>query len=194
VTALNPWRAHPARILAALGLLSGAVSAAIGFEVRIDLLDWPGSLFFLTAEMMPIGLLFAAVLAFGVTGPGVPSWAPGVTFIGTLYAWSAAIQTAIFTHKLGGGDATHLGPLLAGVSAGFVGAALSHLAAALAAPSLRATSHALRTCVVGAVAGVLFYFGSRNIIDARILFLVWQPAVAYAIGLGLARQAQAQAA
>jgi len=57
---------------------------------------------------------------------------------------------------------------------------------ALFAPELRDLSQATRTALVGALAGILFYFGSRNLIDARILFLVWQPAVAYSIGLGLA--------
>ena len=85
------------------------------------------------------------------------------------------------------------GPLLAGVSAGLVGAALTHLSVALFAPRLRAWKEAARTCLVGTVAGLLFYFGSRNIIDARILFLVWQPAVAYCIGLGLAGEAARQA-
>jgi hypothetical protein len=186
VPALSFWRDRPALALAALGLLSGALSAAVGFELRIDILDWPGMLFFLSAEMMPIGLLFAAVMAFATAQRQGPLWAPTISFIGTLYAWSAAIQTALFMHKLGGGDASHAGPLLAGVFAGLVGAALTHLSMALAAPELRALSKAARTCAVGALAGVLFYFGSRNIIDARILFLVWQPAVAYAIGLGLA--------
>jgi len=191
---LKTWRERPAPVLAALGLVSGVLSAAVGFEHRIDFLDWPGSLFSLTAEMMPIGLLFAAVMAIAVsTHPGARGWAPTVSFIGTLYAWSAAIQTAIWMHKVGGGDASHAGPLLGGVFAGLVGAALTYLSAALVAPELRDKAHALRTCAVGAVVGVLFYFGSRNIIDARVLFVVWQPAVAYAIGLGLAGKAVAAA-
>jgi hypothetical protein len=186
VPSLKSWRDRPAPTLAALGLVSGILSAVVGFEVRIDALDWPGTLFFLSAEMMPIGLFFAAVMAFAIAAWHSPAWAPIVTFAGTLYAWSAAIQTALFMHKIGGGDATHAGPLLAGVFAGLVGAALTHLSVALFAPELREITLATRTCLVGSVAGLLFYFGSRNLIDARILFLVWQPAVAYAIGLGLA--------
>lgn len=187
------WRDHPPLVLAGLGLLSGILSAVIGFEVRVDLLDWPGSLFFLSAEMMPIGVFFAAVMAFAIAAWESPAWAPIVTFIGTLYAWSAAIQTALFAHKIGGGDASHAGPLLAGVLAGLVGAALTHLSVALFAHALFDRTHALRTCLVGAIAGTLFYFGSRNLIDARILFVVWQPAVAYAIGLGLAPKPAPQA-
>ena len=181
------WRDRPAFVLALLGLLSGLLSAAVGFEVRIDVLDWPGMVFFLSAEMMPIGSFFAFVMAFAIAARGGPIWAAIITFCGTLYAWSAAIQTALWLHKVGGGDSSHAGPLLAGVFAGLVGAALTHLSMALFTPELRELAAAVRTCLVGAVAGVLFYFGSRNIIDARILFVVWQPAVAYAIGLGLAR-------
>jgi hypothetical protein len=183
---LASWRHRPAAVLAGLGLISGLASAVVGFEVRIDLLDWPGSLFFLSAEMMPIGLFFAAVTAYAIAARPAPAWAPIITFIGTLYAWSAAIQTALWLHKIGGGDASHTGPLLAGVFAGLLGAALTYLSVALFAPELRSFRPAVRTSLVGAVAGVLFYFGSRNIIDARVLFLVWQPAVAYSIGLGLA--------
>jgi hypothetical protein len=193
VPSLKSWRDHPALVLASLGLLSGILSAVIGFEVHVDLLDWPGSLFFLSAEMMPIGLFFAAVMAFAIAAWETPPWAPIITFVGTLYAWSAAIQTALFMHKIGGGDASHAGPLLAGVCAGFVGAALTHLSVALFAHELFDRTQAVRTCLVGAIAGILFYFGSRNLIDARILFLVWQPAVAYAIGLGLAPKAAPQA-
>ena len=190
---LKSWRDHPAPTLAALGLVSGIVSAVVGFEVRIDALDWPGTLFFLSAEMMPIGLFFAAVMAFAIAACHSPAWAPIITFVGTLYAWSAAIQTALFMHKIGGGDASHAGPLLAGVFAGLVGAALTHLSVALFAPELRDLTLATRTCLVGALAGVLFYFGSRNLIDARILFLVWQPAVATCIGLALAAKPAPQA-
>ncbi|HEU0158036.1 MAG TPA: hypothetical protein VFR00_01925 [Hyphomicrobiaceae bacterium] len=190
---LKSWRHHPAPTMAALGLVSGILSAVVGFEVRIGVLDWPGTVFFLSAEMMPIGLLFAAVMAFAIAAWHAPAWAPILTFIGTLYAWSAAIQTALFMHRIGGGDASHAGPLLGGVFAGLVGAGLSHLSVALFAPELRDLGQAMRTALVGALAGVLFYFGSRNLIDARILFLVWQPAVAYAIGLGLAARPAPQA-
>ena len=37
---------------------------------------------------------------------------------------------------------------------------------------------------------MLFYMGERKIIDERLLYLVWQPAVAFCIGLGLPRQGQ----
>ncbi|HEU0159310.1 MAG TPA: hypothetical protein VFR00_08345 [Hyphomicrobiaceae bacterium] len=191
---LKSWRDYPALVLASLGLVSGILSAVVGFELRIDVLDWPRSVFlFPSVEMMPIGLFFAAVMAFAIAAWESPAWAPIITFVGTLYAWSAAIQTALFVHKIGGGDASHVGPLLAGICAGFVGAALTHLSVALFARELFDRTHAARTCLVGAIAGILFYFGSRDLIDARILFLVWQPAVAYAIGLGLATKPATQA-
>jgi len=43
---------------------------------------------------------------------------------------------------------------------------------------------------VGAIAGLLFYMGERKILDERLLYLVWQPAVAFCIGLALPRQSQ----
>ena len=54
-------------------------------------------------------------------------------------------------------------------------------------PAVRA---ALWLLAVGAVAGMLFFLGERKILDERLLYLVWQPAVAFCIGLGLARQSQ----
>src|SRR5262245_10675326 len=39
VPSLKSWRDHPAPTLAALGLLSGVLSAIVGFEVRLDVLD-----------------------------------------------------------------------------------------------------------------------------------------------------------
>jgi hypothetical protein len=193
VSIMKSWRDRPAQTLAALGLVSGLLSATVGFEVRVDALDWPGQFFFLSAEMMPVGLFFAAVIAFGIAAWEEPPWAPIVTFIGVLYAWSAAIQTALWMHRIGGGDSSHAGPLLAGLFAGLVGAALTHLSAAVFARDLRDVAHVARTCVAGAIAGLLFYLGSRNIIDSRVLFVVWQPAVAYCVGLGLLPKAAPQA-
>jgi hypothetical protein len=46
------------------------------------------------------------------------------------------------------------------------------------------------TCAVGAVAGLLFFTGERKMLDERLLYLVWQPLVAFCIGLGLPRQGQ----
>jgi hypothetical protein len=41
------------------------------------------------------------------------------------------------------------------------------------------------TCAVGALAGLLFFAGERKLLDERILYVVWQPAVAFCIGWGL---------
>jgi hypothetical protein len=38
---------------------------------------------------------------------------------------------------------------------------------------------------VGAVAGLLLFMGQRKWVDDRLLFAVWQPAVAFCIGVGL---------
>ena len=39
------WRDRPAPVIAGLGLISGVVSASVGFELRIEALDWPGPCF-----------------------------------------------------------------------------------------------------------------------------------------------------
>ncbi len=57
------WHERPAASLAALGLVSGLLSAAVGFTWRIEQLEPLAGLFFLTAEMLPIGVLFGAVVA-----------------------------------------------------------------------------------------------------------------------------------
>ena len=80
--------------------------------------------------------------------------------------------------------------LIAGsLAAGAVGAGITHLGCAVFAVDLRRPLWRIAlTCAVGAVFGMLFYFGERKILDERLLFFLWQPAVAFAIGLGLPRQ------
>jgi hypothetical protein len=79
------------------------------------------------------------------------------------------------------GDTEHL--LAASLAAGAFGAGLTHLGASLALPQLRRWRALAITIAVGAVAALLFYLGERGLIDKRVLFVVWQPAVAFAIGL-----------
>jgi hypothetical protein len=185
VSAKTPWRERPCIWFAAFGLLSGLLSAAVGFTLRIEQLDPLASLFFLNAEMLPIGALFGVVVAGGIAARQRRALAIPVLLVTTMYAWSAAIYTAIRLHKIGGGDAGQIGPLLGGLAAGAVGAGLTQLGAAQFAPELRRPRRLALTCTVGAVAGLLFYLGDRNIVDARLLFIVWQPAVAFCMGLGL---------
>jgi hypothetical protein len=193
VSAKTIWRERPSISLAALGLLSGLLSAAAGFTLRIELLDPLAGLFFLSAEMLPIGFLFGAVVAGDIAIRQRRVLAVPVLLVSTMYAWSAAIHTAVRLHRVGGGDAGHVGPVLAGLVAGALGAGLTQLGAAQFAPGLRRPRRLAVTCAVGAAAGLLFYLGDRNIIDARVLFIVWQPAVAFSIGLGLAAQVGAAA-
>jgi hypothetical protein len=188
VSAKTIWRERPSVSLAALGLLSGLLSAAVGFTLRIEQLEPLAGLFFLSAEMLPIGLLFGAVVAGDIAMRTRHVLAVPMLLVTTMYAWSAAIHTAIRLHQIGGGDAGHVGPLLGGLVGGAVGALLTQLGAAQFAAELRRPRRLTLTTAVGAAAGLLFYLGDRNVIDARWLFVVWQPAVAYCIGLGLGLQ------
>ena len=188
LSAKTIWLERPRIPLAVLGLVSGLFSAVVGFTLRIEQLDPLAGLFFLSAEMLPIGLLFGAVVAAGVAGRTRRIVAVPMLLVTTMYAWSAAIHTAVRLHQLGGGDAGDVGPLLAGLAGGAVGALLTQLGAAQFAPELRRLRHLAATTSVGAASGLLFYLGDRNIIDARVLFIVWQPAVAFCIGCGFGVQ------
>jgi hypothetical protein len=99
-----------------------------------------------------------------------------------MYAWSAAIQVAIRTQRHVDDD-PHL--IAASLGAGAVGAGITHLGCAVFARELRRPMRIALTVAVGAVAGMLLYLGQRKYIDERLLYLIWQPAVAFAIGMGL---------
>jgi hypothetical protein len=177
-------RARPGLTMAALGLVSGVLSAVIGFDWELVWLRPIAAIFFLDAGPLPTGLLFGIAVAVSVwlsTGNG---WAIPVLPVMILYAWSAAIQVAI---RVQGNedDTPHL--VAASLAAGAVGAGITHLGCATFAPELRRPARIAVTCVVGALAGLLLFAGQRKLVDERLLFLVWQPAVAFCIGLGIER-------
>jgi hypothetical protein len=133
---------------------------------------------------LPIGFFFATVIALATAAWIRPSWPAAVTFIVTMYAWSAAIHTAIRLQR-NRDDDLHL--IAASLCAGALGAGLTHLGCAAFVRELRRPARIALTCAVGAAAGMLLYLGQRKYIDDRWLFIIWQPAVAYCIGLGLGR-------
>jgi hypothetical protein len=187
-TALSAYlRQRPADALAALGLLSGLLSGFWGAGLELPVLQPLATLFFLDAAMLPIGVFYGAALAIGIALSVRRPWA-AMILITTIYAWSAALHTAIRLQRNTGDDA-HL--IAASLGAGAIGAGLTHLGCALFAADLRRPPWRIAlTCVVGAIAGLLFYLGERKYVDERLLFFVWQPAVAFCIGLGLPRQTE----
>jgi protein-S-isoprenylcysteine O-methyltransferase Ste14 len=181
-------RRRPADTLAALGLISGLLSGLWGASLELPVLQPLAALFFLDPGMLPIGFFFGAAMAIGIALWTRSPWALLAVPIATMYAWSAALHTAIRLQRNSGDDA-HL--IAASLCAGAVGAGLTHLGCALFAADLRRPWWRLAlTCGVGAVAGLLFYLGERKYVDERLLFFVWQPAVAFCIGLGLPRSSQ----
>lgn len=179
---IDTARTRPAIVLAAFSLVSGLLSGWLGMSYEPAWLRAPGSLFLLEPGSVPIGVFFAAAMAAGVWVATGRTVAVPVLLLATLYAWSGALQAATMllgtTYSL-----TRL--ILASLVAGAVGAGLTHLGAALLFAELRAVRRVAVTVAVGAVAGLLYVLGDREIIDLRLLFVVWQPAVAYCIGLGL---------
>lgn len=182
---IGKWRERPEVTMAVLGLVSGAASVGWGTSGAPNLawLQPVAAVFGLAPEVLPIGLFFGAVIALGMWMWTSNPWSVPAVLVTTIYAWSAAIQVAIRTQRHTGDD-PHL--IAASLGAGAVGAGLTHLGCALFAPDLRRPLRIAITCAVGAAAGMLFYLGERRIIDERWLYLIWQPAVAYCIGMGLA--------
>lgn len=179
---IGRWRERPDITMAGLGLVSGLLSATVGQDLEPGWLKPVAPLFFLDVGPMPIGFFFGAAVALGILVWTGILWSVPVLLITTMYAWSAAIQVAIRLQR-NAGDDPHL--IAASLGAGAVGAGLTHLGCALFAPGLRRPARIAVTCIAGALAGMLFYLGERKFIDGRLLYLVWQPAVAFCIGMGL---------
>jgi len=177
---------RPPLLMAALGLLSGLLSAWFGFGFEPPWLAAVGRVFFLDAGLVPIGALFAAAVGVGLAIATARALVLPVAAVATLYAWSAAIHaaTSIIT------DTSDDVRLIVGcLTAGALGAAITHAGGALVLATLRRFSSLAVTTAVGAVLGLLYYAGERNWLDGRLLFVIWQPATAYAIGAGLSRRA-----
>jgi hypothetical protein len=178
---------RPAETLAALGLLSGFLSAGWGQTYDLEMLQPLAMVFLLAPGALPMGFFFGTALGVGMAMWARKSWVAIAVLITTMYAWSAAVHTAVRLQR-DRGDDMHL--IAASVCAGALGAGLSHLGCSLFAAELRRPWRIALTCGVGAVVGMLFYMGERKIVDERLLYLLWQPAVAFCIGLGLPRQSQ----
>jgi hypothetical protein len=181
-TSVGSRRRRPALAMAGLGLLSGLLSATVGLEHELAWLKPVAMIFFLDAGPLPIGFFFGAAVALGAWMATGNAWALPVVPVATMYAWSAAIQVAIRLQR-NVDDDPHL--VAASLAAGAIGAVITHLGCAIFAPGLRRPARIAVTCAVGALAGLLLYAGQRKWVDERLLFIVWQPAVAFCIGLGL---------
>jgi len=179
---IGGWRERPDITMAGLGLMSGILSATVGYDLEIGWLKPVAPLFFLDVGPMPVGFFFGAAVAFGIWRWTRNLWSAPVLLVTTMYAWSAAIQVAIRLQR-NADDDPHL--IAASLGAGAIGAVLTHAGCALFARELRRPMRIAVTCAVGTLAGMLFYLGQRKFIDERLLYIVWQPAVAFCIGMGL---------
>lgn len=185
-------RDRPADTFAALGLVAGTLSAIWGQSFELEPLRPLARLFLLEPTVLTVGFFYGAALGLGVAAWTRRALPLLVVPIATMYAWSAAIHTAIRLQRNVGDDA-HL--IAASLCAGAVGAGLTHLGCALLVADLRRPWRRVAlTCAVGAAAGMLFFLGERKLVDERVLFFVWQPAVAFCIGLGFPRGRPAPAA
>jgi hypothetical protein len=184
-TSIERWRSRPEIGMAALGLASALLSAIVGMDLELAWLRPLGALFFLDAGPVPVGFFFGTAVALGLWMATGNVWTLPVLPVVVMYAWSAAIQVAIRLQR-NADDDPHL--IAASLLSGLVGAGITHLGCAAFAPELRRPTRVALTCAVGAVAGLLLYASQRNLVDGRLLFILWQPAVAFCIGLGLRGQ------
>ena len=176
---------RPALTLAALGLVSGILSATLGFMFEPEWLEPVANLFWLEPGMVPIGVFYGVALGLGIALCTGRQWAAPLTLVTTMIAWSAAIHTAIAIVKLGDGTPDAPRNLVAGVAAGAVGAALTHVGVTPIAVGLRRFAGIGLTTAAGTLCGALYCLEEMHLIPSRTLYVVWQPTVAWCIGLAL---------
>lgn len=187
IPTLDYWRGRPAATFAALGLASGALSALWGLQFKLEMLQPLAYVFLLDPGALAIGFFFGMAIAIGFWLSTGRVWALPALLVTTMYAWSFAIHTAIRLQR-NKDDDLHL--VAASLCAGAVGAGLTHLGCALFAAELRRPWRIALTCAVGAAAGMLLYLYHRRYVDERLLYVVWQPLVAFCIGSGLGRRTE----
>lgn len=183
----DPLNRSNVLVLAALGLASGLCSALVGIDRALDGWRPVAALFGMHPGLLPVGCFFALAMALGATWAHRGALAAGAIGIATLYAWSGAVHIAIRLQRNVGDDA-HL--IAAGLGAGAFGAAVVAAAFAMFTPALRTLQSVAFVAAVGAIAGLLFSAGERGFVDRWVLFVVWQLAVAAAIGWRLDRAAR----
>jgi hypothetical protein len=184
-TTIAGWPLRPDVTMGGLGIVSGIASAYLGFSEGSPYLapfEPIATVFGLYSVYLTMGLYFGIVVAFGVWNWTGRLLAVPVLLVTTMYAWSAAIQVGIRL-QTNSGDDPHL--IAASLAAGAVGAGLTQLGCALFSTELRRPVRIAVTCLVGAAAGMLLYASERKMLDMSWLFIIWQPAVAFCIGMGL---------
>jgi len=183
------WHPRAVVTMTALGLVSGALSSGLGTGRPIGL-AWLASVAAgaglpIPAELLPVillGLYFGLAMGLGIWLSTARLLAVPVVLVTTLMAWGAAIQVGIRLQRTADDD-PHL--VAASLVAGAVGAAIVHLGCSLFSRTLRRPVWIALTTLVGAAAGVLLYASQRKYVDDWLLYTIWQPAVAFSIGLGL---------
>lgn len=184
---IDAMQDRTALTMGGLGVFSGIVSAAYGFTFEPEWLQPIARLFFLESGMVPIGAYYGVAIGLGVALCTGRLWAAPLLLITTMIAWSAAIHAALPIIKVGGNGTEPLRNVLAGLTSGALGAALTYAGVALAVSVLRRSSSGfLLVTGVGAMCGLLHALGEAHVVPMQTLYVVWQPAVAYCIGLAMA--------
>jgi hypothetical protein len=174
----------PPLTLAACGAVSGLLgSVFMGPSIG----EAPG----LGIFMILTGVWFALVVAYGVWDwggrePRAAALAAVVTWIG----WQLAVNLAVqldqhWLQAIGISEGAALA--WSGVAAGALGASVTWAGVAVAVPALREPSEAIPFVAVGAICGALLA-ASNNLDYPAVLFVPWQAAIGYMLGVALANR------
>ena len=181
------WHPRAVVTMTVLGLVSGALSSGLGTGLPLGL-AWLASAapgLGIPTELLAVillGLYFGLAMGLGIWLSTARLLALPVVLVTTLVAWGAAIQLGVRLQRTADDD-PHL--IAASLAAGAVGAAIVHLGCSLFSRALRRPAWIALTTLMGAAAGMLLYASHRKFADEWLLYAIWQPAVAFCLGLGL---------
>jgi hypothetical protein len=131
-----------------------------------------------------------AILVFILVGrlTASPWWAALTAAIVTMIAFVCAVNAAIFIDGQADGLGKTVRNILAGLTGGFVGAAVIALGIALLRSGPRALMAWLPMLIAGTVAGALLALDNALDLDlTSLLYPVWQACVAVGLALALRR-------
>jgi len=191
------WARAPI-VLAGLAIVSGLLTY-FTFNHYPHWLE--SDLFFGAIPYFITGMFFAAVIAFAVQRFGAANAGGTVlAFLITIVAWRLAYgaTSSIYDDLSRGVDSWIKTNTLeiAGLVGGAIGSAITAIGVAIVVQGFRRLASFSLTIAIGTIAGLLLGVEDRLgwSTGNLLVFIIWQPAVAAAIGHGLARPAWASAA
>jgi hypothetical protein len=169
--------------VAGFGMLTGILTPLL--PTLIDRISGTPGDFRIALVAIPFAILVLILVRRFSTNP---HWAAWVAAIVTMIAFVGAVNAAIFIDGQVNGASKLLRNILAGLTGGFVGAAIMALGIALLPAGPRAVTTWLALLIRGTVAGALLAFDNALDLDmTSLLYPVWQAGVAVTLATTLRR-------